>query len=155
MNANILQYQAIQFVVMFLFGFFLNPMNALAYRFNDLYPSLTLFYGGLFMASNMVWAHELVHYFSMNHLNIYVFTTGIILSISCIFLLRSQFLVTDAEWLKRMIPHHSTALTTSRNIYAKTNDKYIKELATTIISTQESEIKVMKDMLRKYDKTLI
>ena len=81
--------------------------------------------------------------------------TGIILSISCIFLLRSQFLVTDAEWLKRMIPHHSTALTTSENIYAKTNDKYIKELATTIISTQESEIKVMKDMLRKYDKTLI
>ena len=68
-NKEILNYQIIQFIIMFLFGFFFNPMNVLAYRLNDLYPSLTLFYSGLFMASNMIWAHELVHYFSMNHLN--------------------------------------------------------------------------------------
>ena len=34
---NIINYQIIQFVVMFLIGIFLNPMNVLAYRFNDLY----------------------------------------------------------------------------------------------------------------------
>ena len=145
---EILNYQIIQFIIMFLFGFFFNPMNVLAYRFNDLYPSLTLFYSGLFMASNMIWAHELVHYFSMNHLNKYVFATGIILSIVCVFLLRSQFFVTDNEWLKRMIPHHSTALTTSTNIYAKTNNKDIKQIAKSIIETQEMEIAVMKDMLQ-------
>ena len=147
-NKEILNYQIIQFIIMFLFGFFFNPMNVLAYRFNDLYPSLTLFYSGLFMASNMIWAHELVHYFSMNHLNKYVFATGIILSIICVFLLRSQFFVTDNEWLKRMIPHHSTALTTSTNIYAKTNNKDIKQIAKSIIETQEMEIAVMKDMLQ-------
>ena len=147
-NKEILNYQIIQFIIMFLFGFFFNPMNVLAYRFNDLYPSLTLFYSGLFMASNMIWAHELVHYFSMNHLNKYVFATGIILSIVCVFLLRSQFFVTDNEWLKRMIPHHSTALTTSTNIYAKTNNKDIKQIAKSIIETQEMEIAVMKDMLQ-------
>ena len=147
-NKEILNYQIIQFIIMFLFGFFFNPMNVLAYRLNDLYPSLTLFYSGLFMASNMIWAHELVHYFSMNHLNKYVFATGIILSIVCVFLLRSQFFVTDNEWLKRMIPHHSTALTTSTNIYAKTNNKDIKQIAKSIIETQEMEIAVMKDMLQ-------
>ena len=147
-NKEILNYQIIQFIIMFLFGFFFNPMNVLAYRLNDLYPSLTLFYSGLFMASNMIWAHELVHYFSMNHLNKYVFATGIILSIICVFLLRSQFFVTDNEWLKRMIPHHSTALTTSTNIYAKTNNKDIKQIAKSIIETQEMEIAVMKDMLQ-------
>ena len=147
-NKEILNYQIIQFIIMFLFGFFFNPMNVLAYRLNDLYPSLTLFYSGLFMASNMIWAHELVHYFSMNHLNKYVFATGIILSIICVFLLRSQFFVTDNEWLKRMKPHHSTALTTSTNIYAKTNNKDIKQIAKSIIETQEMEIAVMKDMLQ-------
>ena len=148
-NKELLNYQIIQFIIMFLFGFFLNPMNVLAFRLNDFYTSLTLFYSGLFMASNMIWAHELVHYFSMNHLNTYVFLTGIILSVICVFLLRSQFLVTDKEWLKRMIPHHSTALTTSTNIYAKTNNKDIKQLAKSIIATQEREIDIMKDMLQK------
>lgn len=147
-NKEILNYQIIQFIIMFLFGFFFNPMNVLAYRLNDLYPSLTLFYSGLFMASNMIWAHELVHYFSMNHLNKSVFATGIILSIICVFLLRSQFLVSDNEWLKRMIPHHSTALTTSTNIYTQTNNNDIKQLAKSIIETQEMEIAVMKDILQ-------
>lgn len=148
MDLYLFKYQLIQFIIMFIFGFFLNPMNVLAFRLNDFYISLTLFYSGLFMASNMIWAHELVHYFSMNHLNIYVFTSGIILSIICVFLLRSQFLVTDKEWLKRMIPHHSTALTTSTNIYAKTNNKDIKQLAKSIIATQEREIDIMKGMLQ-------
>lgn len=66
---TLIKTQIIQFIVMFLVGIFLNPMNILAYRFSDLYLSLTLIYGGLFMASNMMWAHELVHYFSMGHLN--------------------------------------------------------------------------------------
>ena len=46
-------------------------MNALAYRINDLYLSVTLFYGGILMASNMVWAHEIIHYLSIGHFNKY------------------------------------------------------------------------------------
>ncbi len=49
-----LRRQLIMFVVMVIVGVLFNPMNILAYRFNDLYLSLTLFYGGLLMASNMV-----------------------------------------------------------------------------------------------------
>ena len=79
------------------------------------------------MAVHMIWAHEIVHYFAMSHFNIYVFMTGIILSVGIsIFLLRKQFLVND-EWLKRMISHHSTVLTTSNKIYKRTRNPKLKK----------------------------
>ena len=140
--------QLIMFVVMVIVGVLFNPMNILAYRFNDLYLSLTLFYGGLLMASNMIWAHEIVHYFSMGHFNILVFSVGVILSVLIsLYLLRYQFMVNDEEWLKRMISHHSTAITTSEKIYNRTNNKTIKKLAKDIIDTQEREITLMKSLL--------
>jgi len=78
----------------------------------------------------------------------FVFFIGIILSISVsILLLRQQLLVSDKQWLRRMIPHHSTALTTSHKIYNKTSNPTLKKLAKEIIDTQEKEIKLMKSML--------
>ena len=64
-----------------------------------------------------------------------------------ILLLREQLLVDDKQWLKRMISHHSTALTTSHKIYNKTSDPNIKKLSKQIIETQEKEIEQMKSML--------
>jgi len=148
MKNSLYKSQLIMFIVMVIIGMLFNPMNILAYRFNDLYMSLTLFYGGLLMASNMMWAHEIIHYLSMGHFNIYVFSIGIILSIFVsILLLRSQLFINDKQWLRRMISHHSTALTTSQKIYKKTNNPKLKKLAKEIIDTQEREIKLMKSML--------
>ena len=143
-----LKYHITMFIVMVVFGMLFNPMNVLAYRFNDLYFSQTLFYGGLLMASNMIWAHEIVHVIAMGKMNYKLFIFGILLSISItIFLLRKQFIVNDNQWLKRMISHHSTALTTSHNIYKKTNNPRIKKLSKEIIDTQEREISEMKSMI--------
>jgi hypothetical protein len=140
--------QGIMFITMIIVGILFNPMNILAYRVSDIYLALTLFYGGLLMASNMMWAHEIVHYISMGHFNINVFITGIVLSIMVsILLLREQYMVSDKEWLKRMISHHSTALTTSHKIKERTKDNKIKRLAEEIIETQEKEIKIMKSWL--------
>jgi len=148
MKANLYKRHVIMFIVMVIVGMLFNPMNILVYRFSDLYISQTLFYGGLLMASNMIWTHEIVHYLSMGHFNMLVFSVGIILSISVsIILLRQQLLVDDKQWLRRMIPHHSTALTTTHKIYNKTNNPKIKELAKQIIDTQEREIQLMKSML--------
>tara|TARA_B110000967_G_scaffold155871_1_gene160712 strand:- start:63 stop:464 length:402 start_codon:yes stop_codon:yes gene_type:complete len=133
---------------MVIIGVLFNPMNILAYRFTDLYLSFTLFYGGLLMASNMIWGHEIIHYLSMGHFNMVVFSVGIILSIIVsILLLRQQSLVDDKQWLRRMIPHHSTALTTTHKVYNRTNNPKIKKLAKEIIDTQEKEIQLMKSML--------
>ena len=146
---NIVNYQIIQFIIMAIIGISFNPMNMLLYRTNDLYFSLTNLYGGILMASNMMWAHELVHYFSMGYFNINVFTIGIILSLFVTFLLlRHQYLVNDRQWIRRMISHHSTALTTSHNILNKTEDRRIKNLARGIIETQEREITFMKKFLQ-------
>ena len=142
--------QLIQFIVMVIIGMAFNPMNVLAFRFTDLYLSLTLFYGGLLMASNMMWAHEIIHYLSMGHFNKYVFFIGIFLSVSItIYQLKKQLLIDDEQWLRRMISHHSTALTTSHNIYNKTGNNKLKSLAKDIIETQEREIELMKSMLKQ------
>lgn len=149
MEQNIVAHQIIMFITMVIVGVLFNPMNILAYRETDLFLSLTLFYGGLLMASNMIWSHQIVHYLSMGHFNQYIFFTGLALSISIsIFLLRNQFKVNDKQWLKRMISHHSTALTTSHNIYNKTNNPEIKKLAAEIIETQEKEITLMKKLIQ-------
>ena len=148
MQSILYKKQIIMFIVMIVIGITLNPMNILAYRISDLYISITLFYGGLLMASNMIWAHEIVHYLSMGYFNRMVFFIGIILSvIVSILLLRKQLLVDEKQWLRRMISHHSTALTTSHKILNKTNNPKIKKLAKKIIVTQEQEIKLMKSML--------
>lgn len=147
MENNFYKKQIITFIIMNIIGILFNPMNILIYKINHFYISLTLFYGGLLMASNMIWAHEIIHYLSMGHLNINILYIGIILSISVSLLLRNQLFVNDKQWLKRMISHHSTALTTSNKIYNRTNNSKIKKLAKEIINTQEREIKLMKSML--------
>jgi len=126
-----------------------NPMNILANKLDHLYLSLTLFYGGLLMAANMMWAHEIIHYLYMGNFNVTIFVIGIILStIISIYLLRQQLFVNDSEWLKRMISHHSTALTTSKLIYNRTTDPKIKKISKEIIIQQMNEIELMKTYLK-------
>ena len=92
--------------------------------------------------------------FVNGHFNTTIFAIGVLLSIGCVFLLRKQLFVTPKQWYKRMIPHHSTALTTS-SILLKNNKDFVNKnpklnkLVNDIIKTQESEIKIMKNMLKK------
>lgn len=139
----------IMFLVMVAVGMAFNPMNVLAYRLGDIYLSLTLLYGGLLMASNMMWAHELVHYLDRGMFNPGVFWIGILLSLAVsVLLLREQLYVSEDQWLKRMIGHHSTALTTSHKLLKSSVSPMANRLATNIIMTQEREIAQMKGMLR-------
>ena len=148
MKLFIVKKNIIMIIVMIIIGILFNPMNILAYRFSDLFISLTLFYGSLLMASNMLWAHEVIKFFSIGNFNLLVFSIGIFFSILIsIFLLRNQTFVDDKEWLKRMISHHSTALTTSYKILKTSKNSNIKKLAEKIIVTQENEIKLMKSLL--------
>tara|TARA_Y100000992_G_C21259789_1_gene490614 strand:+ start:1449 stop:1901 length:453 start_codon:yes stop_codon:yes gene_type:complete len=148
------KHQIIQFLVMAIVGILFNPMNALAFKVDHLYFSLTLFYGGLLMASNMIWSHEVVHYLTMGHFSLSNFSIGIILSSFIILVfLRNQTFVDEKQWLLRMIPHHSTALTTTNKLKENLRikkDKKLSKLADDIIDTQEREIKLMKELLKKY-----
>ena len=143
--------QIIMFIVMTIVGMLFNPMNILAYQLSDLYISLTLFYGGLLMASNMIWAHEIIHYLSMGHFNKFTFLFGIGLSVIISIVLRKQLFVDDTQWLKRMISHHSTALTTTTQLLENednfTNRPSLYRLANGIVYNQKSEISLMKSLL--------
>ena len=144
-----LKHQVIMFIVMVLVGVCFNPMNMLAYRFEDLYLSLTLVYGGCIMASNMIWAHELIHLLHHGKMNNIVFFSGIVLTGIFTLIIRQQVLIDDKQWLRRMISHHSTALTTSLKIKDRTDDDELKKLSQEIIDTQEKEITQMTHMLTK------
>ena len=76
-----------------------------------------------------------------------LFFSFLLLSLIIIYLLREQVLIGDEQWLRRMISHHSTALTTSHKIKERTNNERIKKLASDIIDTQEREIKLMKELI--------
>lgn len=129
-------------------GIFFNAMNFLAYDISHLYFSTTLFYSALLMASLMCILEVLMYYSHTKELNINMLILFIFMSAALIMMLRQQTFVSDDQWLKRMIPHHSTALTTSHKIKEKTKNRQIKRLATSIIEAQEREIKLMKCLLR-------
>lgn len=146
---NVYKHQISLFIIMFILAMFLNPMNILAYSYNHLIISYTQIYASFYMAFNMIWAHQIVHWLNMGHFNLYVFIFGIIGSLIMIYFLRNQLFVDDTQWLKRMIPHHSTALTTSNIIKNRSNEPEIQQLAHDIIEVQEREITLMKNMLDK------
>jgi len=100
------------------------------------------------MASTMIWSHQIVHYFQMGHFSKKVFTIGLVLSVLFFILLRTQFLVSPDQWIRRMIPHHSTALTTTTKLLESKNiDDKTFRLAKNIILTQRKEIDFMKSLL--------
>ena len=61
--------------------------------------------------------------------------------------LRAQVPVGDVQYMKAMIPHHSSAIMTSRN--ASISDPEVKKLSEKIISSQEEEIAVMERLINK------
>lgn len=69
-----------------------------------------------------------------------------LLEIVNIWCIRTQFNITQSQYLLGMIPHHSMAVHMSKKLLeknAKINDD-IKELANNIIKSQEKEITYMK-----------
>lgn len=72
-----------------------------------------------------------------------------VLFIICLFGLRQQIPVGDEQWMKAMIPHHSSAILTSTR--ANISDPEARELANQIIKSQREEIAQMKAMLERME----
>ncbi len=69
--------------------------------------------------------------------------------IACLFGLRQQIPIGDEQWMKAMIPHHSSAILTSTR--ANISDPEARRLATDIIETQKKEIAEMKAILKRME----
>lgn len=64
------------------------------------------------------------------------------------YLYKSQYKITDKDYLNEMIEHHSMALLTSDEILKKTKDDNMILLADSIIKGQQKEISIMKQMVQ-------
>jgi thiol:disulfide interchange protein len=70
---------------------------------------------------------------------------GLILAVLFFVLIRTQAFVTEIQYLRGMIPHHSMAVMMSKQVEKEPNS--ISHLLDQIIQTQQKEIIIMKDYL--------
>ncbi len=138
------------FFVMFMISLCVDSMNIMVYSIKDIYFSKALIISSLYMASTMMGAHQIVHYLSYGHLKKHIFALGIGMSLLFFYVLRTQMFIKPKDWLREMIPHHSTAITTTSQLLKNNQfdpNSPIYKLANQILETQKNEIKVMKDLL--------
>ena len=82
--------------------------------------------------------------------NMGIMLSGVVLFTVVLFALRTQTPIGDVQYMKAMIPHHSSAILTSER--ANIKDPEVKKLANDIILAQRKEISEMEAMLDRLDK---
>jgi ABC-type uncharacterized transport system permease subunit len=95
------------------------------------------------MAVVMLWFMR--HMYTDKKLNQMIAGGSIALFVIALFLVRSQILVDDVDYMEAMIPHHSIAILTSER--AQIEDPRVRELADDIIEAQREEIAKMKRLI--------
>ena len=99
------------------------------------------------MAVVMLWFMR--HMYTDKKTNTYIVGGSVALFIVALFLVRSQTLVDDVDYMEAMIPHHSIAILTSER--AQIEDPRVRELADAIIEAQREEIAEMKRLIEDLD----
>ncbi len=65
------------------------------------------------------------------------------------YMMRTQTGISDIDYMKGMIPHHSSAILTSQE--SNLQDPETRKLAEEIIKAQKEEIALMKDLIEKLE----
>ena len=140
---NFLLTLAISFVIMY--GvMFLNVASAY-----HIHLSLTRTYMTLLMVSPMaiLMLTLMGHMYPNKQRNRAFMITSVAVFTASLFRLRAQVPIGDVQYMKAMIPHHSSAILTSGA--ADLQDPEVKKLAEDIIKAQEQEIAQMEAMLTR------
>ena len=98
---------------------------------------------GLYMVVLEIMMHD--HQYMVFSMKYYIIFGCLI--VFFIYLYKAQKYITDKEYVKEMIEHHSMALLTSNKILEKTDNYNVSKLAKNIIQKQEDEIRDMKGTL--------
>jgi len=83
-------------------------------------------------------------------INMGIITVSVVVFGATLFALRGQTPIGDVQYMKAMIPHHSSAILTSER--ANIQDPEVKKLAEEIIKAQRKEIAEMEAMIEKSGK---
>ncbi|WAC14951.1 DUF305 domain-containing protein [Dyadobacter pollutisoli] len=137
---------AVSFVIMYAV-MFLNVDNA-----DHIYLSLTRFYMTLLMVSPMALTMLLFmqKMYDSKKRNTFIYIGSIIVFILALTFLRNQVPISDRQYMKAMIPHHSSAIMTSQA--ADIKDPEVRKLADGIIKSQKEEIARMKAILDRMER---
>ncbi|MHA7128701.1 DUF305 domain-containing protein [Algoriphagus namhaensis] len=82
-------------------------------------------------------------------MNYAILAGATLLFVGTLFMLRNQVLIKDVQWMKAMIPHHSSAIMVSQK--ADLQDPEARKLAQEIIEAQKREIAQMKEMIQRLE----
>lgn len=118
---------------------------------DHIYLSTTRFYMALLMVAPMplLMLTMMKMMYMDKKLNTIIMIASILVFLLSFILLRTQKPIGDEQYMKAMIPHHSSAIMTSKN--AAITDPEVKELSEKIIRTQVEEIAQMKAILKRLD----
>lgn len=82
-------------------------------------------------------------------LNAVIITFSAVVFFATLYGLRQQTFISDVQWMKAMIPHHSSAIMVSQK--ADLKDPEAIEIAEEIIAAQKREIAQMKAMIARLE----
>jgi hypothetical protein len=133
----------ISFVIMYIVMFFNVD------EFSHIYLSLTRLYMTLLMISPMalLMLAMMRNMYTIKKLNSIITIASIAVFVFAFTALRSQAFIGNVQYMKAMIPHHSSAIMTSKN--ANIKDPELRRLSDSIIKSQEEEILQMKGILQR------
>lgn len=133
----------ISFIIMYVV-MFLNMDSVDHYH-----TSVTRFYMAILMVAPMaiVMMTIMGNMYPNKKTNTGIVVAAIILFIVMLTALRTQTPVSDVQYMKAMIPHHSSAIMTSK--HANIKDPEVRKLADSIIASQEREIQQMEAILKR------
>lgn len=122
-------------------------MYIMVNKFANIYPNLNQLYMAGVMTIPMILIELLImrSMYNNKRINVIIGVCSSALFMVLIIFIRKQIAISDREFLKSMIPHHAAALLMCEQ--ASLQDPEIKELCMTILSTQQSEIDLMKAKL--------
>jgi uncharacterized protein (DUF305 family) len=136
----------LSFIAMFAF------MYSMVDKFENVIPNLNQFYMAVTMAAPMVLIEVLVMWamYQNRTLNLAIVAAASVATFAFFFMIREQTGVTDAQFLKSMIPHHAGAILMCEK--APLQDKEVKALCQGIVTGQRAEIAQMKAKLKNLEK---
>ena len=134
---------ALSFIVMY------SVMYFNADQFSHIYISLNRFYMTILMIAPMalIMLGFMTSMYRNRKINGIIISVAILFLVGTLFLLRNQALVNDEQYMRSMIPHHSSAILVSEEAHLE--DPEVQALARQIIESQEQEIAQMKVILQR------
>lgn len=127
-------------------------MYSMTNTIQNVFPNVNQFYMAGLMAMPMIIIEIVLmrHIYMNRKLNLAIVSIGSVALITFYILIRHQTGVSDRQFLRSMIPHHSGAILMCEK--ANIQDPEIKKLCEEIIASQQREIEQMKTKLDELDK---